>query len=125
MAQMDDDTKIRALMVYCRHWGKEQARARRAFQGIQETNAIIRRDFDLRDSDMSRTGFWACLASSLLGGNMDHYFPHEDAGHLETVFARARFAAGIGISFFSPHVINASEDKMRRINAIVALPPMA
>lgn len=125
---MNDETKIRALMVYFRHWGSEQARMRRAADGIRKTTTIIRRDFDgLRFCDMSRTDFWGGLASSFLEG-MEHYTPihyEEDDGDFRRLCARARFASDIGVSFFSPHVASASDEKMRRISAILALPPIS
>lgn len=123
--KMDDETKIRALKVYSEHWGSKQARARRAADGIRQTTAILQRDFDgLRFCDMTGTGFWGCLASSLLDG-MNHYTPYEDdTDDFKHLCARARFASDIGASFFSPHVASATEESMRRINALLALPPI-
>lgn len=39
---MNDADKIRALMIYCQHWGREEARARRAAGGIRETMRLMR-----------------------------------------------------------------------------------
>lgn len=120
---MNDETKIRALMVYSRHWGSEQARVHRAIDGIRQTNAIIQREFDgLRYCDTRQTSFWQLLASSLLEG-MNHYAPY-DENDFKHLYARARFASEIGASFFSPHVSASSEEQRRRISAIVALQPI-
>lgn len=38
---MDDADKIRVLMIYWQHWGREEARARRASGGIRETIRLL------------------------------------------------------------------------------------
>lgn len=38
---MNDADKIRALTIYFQHWGKEEVRARRAADGIQETMRLL------------------------------------------------------------------------------------
>lgn len=39
---VEDADKIRALMIYYQHWGKEEARAQRAADGINETIRLLR-----------------------------------------------------------------------------------
>lgn len=38
---MDDNTKIRVLMIYYEHWGKEEIRAQKALRGIEETMRML------------------------------------------------------------------------------------
>lgn len=39
---MNDADKIRALVIYFQHWGREEARARQVAQGIRETMRLLR-----------------------------------------------------------------------------------
>ena len=39
---MEDADKIKALMIYSQHWGKEEARARRVSDGIHETIRLLK-----------------------------------------------------------------------------------
>lgn len=123
--QMDDSTKIKALMIYCQHWGKEQTRLHKAIQGIQKTNEIIQHHFQgkLTTMDMTKMSFWDYLSNSFLP-NMRHYEPYDDLGDIRILYMRVRFSEAIGSGFFNAHIANVGEDEMRRINAIVALPVM-
>lgn len=38
---MDDNTKIRVLMIYYEHWGKEEIRAQKASRGMEETMRML------------------------------------------------------------------------------------
>ena len=38
---MDDNTKIRALMIYYEHWGKEELRAQKTLSGLEETMRML------------------------------------------------------------------------------------
>ena len=120
---MDDYTKIQALLIYCQHWGKEQARIRKATKGIQKTNEILQYHFQgkLRMMDMSKLSFWKYLIDSFLPG-MRHYEPYDDLGDIRILYMRVRFSEAIGSGFFNTHIVNVDEDDMRRINAIVAFP---
>lgn len=119
---MDDDTKIKALMVYFRHWGVDEARARKNIHGIRKTETILQENFSgIHKMDMSNPTFWSYLIEALLSG-MNHYTPYDDLGDMKMLYARARFASDIGANFFNVHLNNADKDMMRRVNAIVALP---
>ena len=45
--QMDDNTKIRALMIYYDHWGKEELRAQKTLRGLEETMRMLD-EFDVQ-----------------------------------------------------------------------------
>lgn len=50
---MDDNTKIRALMVYFRHWGKSEAQACKTVHGMNKTMMLLREEF-LKDATMTK-----------------------------------------------------------------------
>lgn len=120
---MDDNTKIKALMIYCHHWGNEQTRIRKAIHGIEKTNEIIQYHFQgkLSMMNMTKMSFWDYLIGSFLPG-MRHYEPYDDLGDIRILYMRVRFSEAIGSGFFNAHIANVDEDDMRRINAIIALP---
>lgn len=125
---MDDNTKIQALMIYFRHWGEGEIRARKNIQGIRKTEAALQEYFrdlhTLSNMDMSNASFWTYMTEALLP-NMNHYIPYDDLGSLKILYHRARFADDIGATFFNAHLTNADEDMMRRINAIIAFPVLS
>lgn len=72
---MEDTRKIRALMVYYDHWGKEELRARKTAHGVNKTLSLLRERFQTKDR-------------SLLEGlrRMFHYLGQDDMVFLWTDF---------------------------------------
>lgn len=138
---MDDTTKMRVLMIYYEHWGKEEARIRKNQLAMKETDDIFRRHFGrfgefldiswMKKIDMTKPSFWENLTQSLLRG-MNHYLPYDDEydafdglgdmRDMRMLSKRADFADAIGGIFHMPGVYNATYEDMLRVNAIVAFP---
>lgn len=122
---MDDETKIKALMIYFHYWGKDQAHRRKVIQGIQKTETIWNQYFNghytLAMMDMSKKSFWVHMTESLLEG-MIHYMPYDDLGDIKPLHNCVKFADAIGASFFSVYALQLSKEEMQSLNAIIALP---
>jgi hypothetical protein len=123
---MDDRTKIAVLMIYYQHWGKEEIHLRKVAHGIQETEKVFRHHFHDLPNFLQWIGnpgpdFWTYLVDALLPG-MNHYTPYDDLGEFRILCRRVRFADDLGTSFF--RIGNASDDHMRRVDAIVAFPSL-
>lgn len=72
---MEDASKIKVLMIYYDHWGKEELRARKTAYGINKTLSLLRERFQTQDR-------------TLIEGlrRMFHYLGHEDMVFLWTDF---------------------------------------
>ena len=119
---MNDNLKIKVLMIYYHHWGKEQTRARKVIHGIQKTNQVIRYHFlrKLPTMDMRQMSFWKYLTEAFLPYDMRHYVPYDESKEeLRDIYLRVRFSHAIGSKRC---ILNANEDQMRRLNAIIAFP---
>lgn len=73
---MDDASKIKILMIYYDHWGKEELQARKTAHGVRETLSLLRGRFETKDHT---------LKDGLL--RMFRYLEYEDMVFLWSDFA--------------------------------------
>jgi len=126
---MDDTLKIKALMIYYEHWGREESRIQRTLEGVKRFKEQIYKRYSnryesefevLNDSDKSSPKFWYSLVDCLLP-DMDHWVEHHDYT-TKPLYAKIKFAEMIGTIFFDVIHADLSNDQMKNVDAIVALP---
>ena len=126
---MDDTLKIKALMIYFEHWGKEEARIYENMDGLKRFDKHVHTTYDsryetaleaLKNTDMSSTRFWYSMVDCLLPG-MDHWVEYYDF-MTKPIYAKIKFAENIGAAFYDIAHINVAEEKMKQVDAIIALP---
>ena len=125
---MEDTLKIRVLMIYYEHWGKEQARIRKNRDGLQKFHELVQSKFRnrrntaweiLSDTNMTTKQFWESMVGCLLP-HMDHWEEYHDY-KTKPLYAKTRFAENIGTCFYKIAHVNSATRK--RVDALVALPP--
>jgi len=127
---MDDTLKIKALMIYYDHWGKEESRIHKTIEGAKKFKEQIYLKYSnryeshievLMDSDKSSFKFWYSMVDCLLPG-MDHWVMDYRDYITKPLHAKIRFAEMIGTIFYDVLRADLSNDQMKNVNAIVALP---
>ena len=128
---MNDDLKIRALMIYFSHWGKEESRIQRSisgvlfFQHLVQTNYTNREEnaFEvLTDTNKSSFHFWYKMIHTLLP-EMNHSEEYYDY-RTKPLSYKIKFAEMNGISFQNVCYSGLNQTQMNQIDAIVALPTL-
>ena len=125
---MNDTMKIKALMIFYEHWGKEENRIRKNMEGANQFKNLICKSYKkryigvldvLKDCNKTNINFWYCLVECLLA-DMNHWVPYYDYPQ-HPFYIRLRFAERIGIPYGNMSHIVLDQDEMRSIDAIVAL----
>lgn len=128
---MDDTLKIKALMIFFEHWGREEARIYKNLDGLKRFNQHIHKTYDsryetaletLKDIDMSSLRFWYSMVDCLLP-DMDHWVEYYDF-ITKPLYAKIKFAENIGAVFYDVAHMDMADEKMKQVDAIVALPPL-
>jgi hypothetical protein len=128
---MDDTLKIKALMIFFEHWGKEEARTYKNLDGLKKFDKQIRTAYDsryetamdaLKNTDMTSMRFWSSMVDCLLPG-MDHWAEYYDFIN-KPLYAKIRFAESIGAVFYDIAHVDVADGKMKQVDAVVALPPL-
>ena len=126
---MDDTLKIKALMIFFEHWGKEEAHIYKNLHGIKKFDEYIHRTYNsryetaldaLKDTDMASIRFWYSMVDCLLP-NMDHWVEYYDFIS-KPLYAKIKFAENIGAVFYDIAHMDVTDAKMKQVDAIVALP---
>lgn len=129
---MDDSLKIKVLMIYFEHWGKEQAQIYKSLDGLKKFHYKIQNEYSnryetaleaLQNTDMKSTTFWQSVVDCLLSSDMNHWIEYGDYDYISTpLFLKIKFAERIGVVFYDlGHITDA---QMKNVDAIVALPPI-
>lgn len=128
---MDDTLKIKALMIYFEHWGKEEARIYKNLDGLKKFDDYIYKTYDsryetaleaLKNTDMASIQFWYSIVGCLLPG-MDHWVEYYDFMS-KPLYVKIKFAENIGAVFYDVAHMDMADEKMKQVDAIVALPPL-
>lgn len=92
---MEDVSKIRALMIYYDHWGKEELRSRKTAYGIHKTLSLLQERFQTQDR-------------TLMEGlrRMFHYLGQEDmiflwSEFVDIFFQREGFAMLLDYEYYA------------------------
>ena len=151
---MDNNTKMKALMIYFDHWGIEEAKQRRQQEGYELTmnkintcffgknNLVSKRDLlqevaELEDWNNPRGGsysdklyfkyFWHKLIDLLLsglGGDIDSGLK-SPFEYRDARYHHVSFARRMNINLYTMYKIGLDDPKdMLSIDAIVGLPPL-
>ena len=128
---MDDTLKIKALMIFFEHWGKEEARIYKNIDGMKRFDKQIHMAYDsryetainaLKKTDMTSQRFWSSMVDCLLPG-MDHWVEYYDF-ITNPLHVKIRFAESIGAVYYDIAHVDITDEKMKQVDAIVALPPL-
>lgn len=128
---MNDALKVKALMIYFEHWGKEEARIYKNLDGLKKFDEYVHATYNsryetsldaLKDTDMTSIQFWHSLVDCLLPG-MDHWVEYSDF-ITKPLYAKIKFAENIGAMFYDIAHVNMDDEKMKQVDAIVALPSL-
>lgn len=126
---MDDSLKIKALMIYFEHWGKDEARIYKNLDGLKRFNEQVHSEYDsryetaleaLKNTNKNSIRFWHSVVGCLLPG-MDHWVEYYDY-MTKPLYAKIKFADNIGAVFYNIAHINVGDEKMKQVDAIIALP---
>lgn len=126
---MDDTLKIKTLMIYYEHWGKEESRIYKTLEGVKKFKEQIDRkysnryesDFEvLENTNKKSTQFWHSVIDCLLP-DMNHWIDYYDYT-TKPLYVKIKFAEMIGTPFYDVLHADLSKDQMNNVNAIVALP---
>lgn len=127
-SRMDDTLKIRVLMIYYEHWGREDARLRKNQDGLRQFHTLVQLRYGnrretawevLSDTHMSSMRFWRSMADCLLP-HMDHWEEYNDYT-TKPLYRKIQFAEKMGTFFYKiAHVDDATR---KQVDALVALPP--
>lgn len=124
---MDDTLKIRVLMIYYEHWGKEEVRIHKDLDGLRRFHKLVQKEYGSRretawealsDTNMSSLRFWQSMVDCLLP-HMSHWTEYNDYS-LKPLYTKIRFADKIGTFFYI--LTNVDDDTMKRVDALVAFP---
>lgn len=118
-------------MIFFEHWGKEEAWIYKNLDGVKRFNQHIHKTYYnhyktaldiLKDTDMTSTRFWYSMTECLLPG-MDHWVEYYDYIS-KPLYAKIKFAENIGAVFYDVANMDMTDEKMKQVDAIVALPPL-
>lgn len=125
---MEDTLKIRALMIYYEHWGKEEVRICKNLDGVRRFHTLVQMEYGSRretalealcDTNMSSRRFWQSMVDCLLP-HMSHWTEYNDYP-CKPLYTKIRFADNIGTFYYKIAHVDAAN--MKRVDALVALPP--
>ena len=126
---MDGTLKIKALMIYFEHWGKEEKRVYENIHGIKNFRQCIDRKYSnyfenslkvLKDTDKTPMSFWRSLSDCLLSG-MDHWVEYYDYT-TKPLHIKIKFADMNGVMFHDLIQLGLDPMQMKYVDAILALP---
>jgi len=128
---MDDSLKIKVLMIYFDHWGKEESRIYKNMDGLKKFDNHIHRTYETRyetaletmnNINMKSMRFWQSLVDCLLY-DMVHWVEYYDYMS-KPVYMKIKFAENIGAVFYDVAHVNMADAQMKNVDSIVALPVM-
>lgn len=128
---MDDTVKIKVLMIYFEHWGKEEARIYKNLEGLKQFHQQIHKNYHsryetafqaLQKMDKKTHRFWYSMIHCLLP-RMDHWVEYYESIS-QPLYTKIKFAENIGATFYDVAHLNVSHAQMKNVDAIVALPTL-
>lgn len=130
-ADMNDELKIQALMIYFSHWGKEELRIQKNLYGARLFQHLIQTDYTnrdenalevLTDTDKSSFHFWYNIVHTLLP-EMNHWVEYYDYS-TKPLYHKIKFCENNGVPFQTLFYSGLTLIQMKCLDSIIALPTL-
>lgn len=126
---MNDELKIRALMIYFSHWGMEEARIQNNIKGARLFLQLVDKNYtnrednalgNLTDTNKLTLNFWHGIIDTLLP-DMNHWVEYYDY-ITKPLYYKIKFSEMNGVGFYDIFYSGLDPSQMKALDAIIALP---